>query len=424
MGPVGHVYFAAPKSDEQRRALARRLVQDGRVPGVLMRTADDAVAWFHARGETPVPGGVPPLLPHPAPLRDELARDLARLCRNADAGDLVLVGWSPWSGITRSFAPERGSHGGFGPHETQGFVILPAPTPLPAEAEHFIRPEALRAAARYHIGRTDTLVPRPRARRAADLRLMTYNVHGCAGMDGRVSPRRIARVIKARQPDVVALQELDLGRRRSRAEDQAALIAGELGMHVVFCPTVTRGEEHYGHAILSLHPLQLVKRMRLPHDPKSWWQEPRAAIWVRLEVAGRTVSIVTTHLGLGAGERVAQVTTLLGAEWIGSIPAAEPVVLCGDFNALPGSLPYRLAAARLHDVQRPDGGHRPAATFSSLQPLVRLDHIFTSSHFGRTRVHVVRNDQTRVASDHLPLVADLRFDARVDAPAQHPAAGG
>jgi endonuclease/exonuclease/phosphatase family metal-dependent hydrolase len=82
-------------------------------------------------------------------------------------------------------------------------------------------------------------------------------------MDGRVSPRRIARVIKAQQLDVVALQELDLGRRRSRAEDQAAIIARELGMHVVFCPTVTRGEEHYGHALLSRHPLM----SSAPHVP-------------------------------------------------------------------------------------------------------------------------------------------------------------
>ena len=92
-----------------------------------------------------------------------------------------------------------------------------------------------------------------------------------------------------------------------------------------------------------------------------------------------------------------------------SISADEPVVLCGDFNALPGSLPYKLAAARLQDVQRAVKGHRPLGTFSSLQPLVRLDHIFTTPHFERESAHVVRNDLTRVASDHLPLVADLRL---------------
>src|SRR5262249_447913 len=96
-------------------------------------------------------------------------------------------------------------------------------------------------------------------------------------------------------------------------------------------------------------------------------------------------------------------------DWIGAIPANEPVILCGDFNALPGSAPYRLAATRLRDVQKAGEGYRPVGTFSSIRPLVRLDHIFASAHFERQRVIVVRNDLTRVASDHLPLIADLRI---------------
>src|SRR5690606_20371196 len=50
MGPVGHVYFAEPKSDDQRAALAQRLVRQGRIPGVLMRSQEGAVTWFHERG--------------------------------------------------------------------------------------------------------------------------------------------------------------------------------------------------------------------------------------------------------------------------------------------------------------------------------------------------------------------------------------
>jgi endonuclease/exonuclease/phosphatase family metal-dependent hydrolase len=180
-------------------------------------------------------------------------------------------------------------------------------------------------------------------------------------------------------------------------------------MHVVFCPTVTRGEEHYGHALLSRWPIEIVKRARLPHDPTSWWQEPRSAIWARVDVDGQVVNVITTHLGLGPHERVLQVQELLGAEWMGAIPETEPMLLCGDFNALPGSAPYRLAAGKLRDVQTASRDHRPLATFSSTQPLVRLDHIFTTKHFERQQVFVVRNDLTRVASDHLPLVADLRI---------------
>ncbi len=408
MGPVAHIYFAEPQSDEQRRALARRLVTEGRVPGVLLRAQDGTSTWFHARGETPLPDGMPALLPHPPALRAQIAQDIMEFLRRPNVGDLTAVGWSPWLDVPVSFAPERGAHGGFGPLETQGFVLLPANTPLPEGTEHFIRPLALRAAARHHLGRERLAKKRMWARRT-NLRLMTYNTHGCGGMDGRVSPRRVARVIQGEMPDIVALQELDLGRRRSRAEDQAAIIAREAGMEKVeFCPTVTRGDEHYGHAVLSRWPMKVVKRARLPHDPRRFFQEPRAAIWTRVEVDEHVINVITTHLGLGGRERAMQMEALLGPEWIGGIPDDEPVLLCGDFNMIPGSAPYRMALTRLRDVQLVTPEHRPLATFSSWQPLVRLDHVFVSRHFAAQRVTVVRNGFTRVVSDHLPLCADLR----------------
>lgn len=226
VGPVGLVYFAKPLNDEQRAALAKRLVDQGKVPGVLVKHAAGRITWFHGKGTTAVPEGVAAMLPHPEAMRAEIARDLAEFCANRDAGDLILLGWSPGEG-TWTFAPERGAHGGLGVEETQGFALLPVRTPLPAGTKHFIRPAALRQAALYHLGR-ETLarptreaveVPEPAAR------IMTYNVHGCSGTDGRISPRRIARIVQGEMPDIVALQEIDLGRRRSRAEDQSALIA-------------------------------------------------------------------------------------------------------------------------------------------------------------------------------------------------------
>ena len=97
--------------------------------------------------------------------------------------------------------------------------------------------------------------------------------------------------------------------------------------------------------------------------------------------------------------------------WIGGIPAEEPVILCGDFNTVPRSEPYRMAAARLRDVQRRPHGRRTLKTFSSSRPLMRLDHIFVSSHLEAVAVAVPRTTLTRVASDHLPLLADLQVAA-------------
>ncbi len=408
LGPVGHVYFTQEVGEERRREVARRLVKGVGVPGVLVRGENcSTILWIHAKGETAVPAEVPGILPHDQPIAQEIARDLVDFCGNVHCGDLILLGWSPGS-KPWTFAPERGAHAGCGPEETRGFCLLPARTRLPEGTEHFIRPSALRDAALHLLGRSafeETAAVC--ASDSAGLRFVTYNVHGCSGMDGRVSPRRIARVLRALSPDVVALQELDLGRRRSRAEDQASIIARELGMHVVFCPTVTIGEEHYGHALLSRWPVEIVRRAFLPTDGKSWWQEPRAALWARINLCGEPTNIITTHLGLGPNERLLQMKALLSEEWIGGISAGEGVILCGDFNLSPGSAPYLLAAAKLRDAQAGRRGGRPLSTFTSARPVMRIDHLFVSRHFEPRGVIVPRNSLTRLASDHLPLVVDL-----------------
>jgi endonuclease/exonuclease/phosphatase family metal-dependent hydrolase len=410
------VYFAEAMDDSQKRALASRLVKQGKIPGVLHLDGTGRATWFHEGGEAALPDEAIALLSgHPEPLRAVIARDLVALCKNENAGDLVLLGWG--AGGAWTFAAERGAHAGPGPEETQGFLLVPPGTRLPAGAADFVRPADLRAAARALLGREALVSARHVVtRNNAHLRVMTYNTHSCGGMDGRVSPRRIARVIQQQGADLVALQELDHGRSRSRSEDQSSLIAEALGYHVVFCPTVIHGHgERYGHALLSRWPIEVLKVGELPGAPGSWFPEPRGALWARIEVNGVDINIVTTHLGLSPRERQAQMQTLLGPEWLGPIIANEPVILCGDFNLSPGSIPYGLAASRLADVQAAREGHHPESTFSSMHPFMRIDHIFVSAHFETERCFVPRNDLTRVASDHLPLLADLSFAAEENA---------
>lgn len=121
------------------------------------------------------------------------------------------------------------------------------------------------------------------------------------------------------------------------------------------------------------------------------------------------INLVSTHLGLGRLERVEQMNELLSERWIGGLELDEPVILCGDFNMVPDSLPYRAATSRLSDVQRSVKGFKPLKTFAALLPFTRIDHIFVSSHFQVERIQVPQDHLTRVASDHLPLVADVVF---------------
>lgn len=410
MGPVGHVYLAQPMDDTQKRALAVRLVKQGRIPGVLCREKNGRITWFHEHGETPVPDGVPSLLEHhPEPIRREIARDLVGFCEHANAGDLILLGWGVSGAWT--FAVERGAHAGPGPEETQGFLLVPPATRLPAHAADFVRPSDLRLAALSLLGREALAEARQAgARNDSHLRVMTYNAHHCSGMDGRVSPRRIARVIAQQSADLVALQEIDFGRNRSRGEDQATMIAKTLGFHAVFCPTVKHGQDdHYGHALVSRWPIEVVKIGELPVVAGGWFPEVRCALWARVNVRGTPINVVTTHLGLSARERVAQAKALLGDDWLGPVMDKEPVILCGDFNFSPGGPAYGFVAGKLRDVQAARGGHRPLSTFTSARPFKRIDHIFVSAGFTTERVRVPRNELTRVSSDHLPLWADLSF---------------
>ena len=419
MGPVGHVYLANPLNMEEKRELAERLVRTGHVPGVLFKIAPGQVTWVHSRGTITLPQDAQSFLPHPGELKEAVALDLIALCEHECAGDLLLLGWSP-DAPAWTFPVEQGAHAGPGLDETQGFCLLPRTTRLPESSKEFIRASDLRLAALHFLGRKKLPSRKRQLLEGKPLRVMSYNVHSCRGMDGRISPNRIAQVIEMNDPDIVALQEIDVGRTRSQGHDQTQMIADAIGMHAYFCPTVKCGPEHYGHAILSRFPVEIIRIDTFANEAGSTRKEPRGALWGCVEIDGVRLHFLSTHLGLGRGERLEQVMELLGKKWIGGIHADEPVILCGDFNTRPDSLAYRAVNQRLHDVQRNVKDHKPQKTFSAFLPFVRIDHIFVSSHFETEKILVPKNHWTRVASDHLPLIADLTYRSHVRrAPALH-----
>lgn len=242
---------------------------------------------------------------------------------------------------------------------------------------------------------------------------MTYNVHSCRGTDGRVSPERIAAVIAEAGPDIVALQELDVGRARTGGLDQAHTIARSLGMDFHFHPALRVEEEHYGDAILSALPLRLVKAGPLPGLPHRPLREPRSALWVSVTLGGGVeLQVINTHLGLLAREREMQVETLLGEGWLGHPSCrGQPVVLIGDFNVVPRSRVYGRLVGRLRDAQSELPGYRPRPTFPARWPLLRIDHVLLGEGVEARKVEVRRGPRERVASDHLPLVVDLDIRA-------------
>ncbi|MGV3662265.1 MAG: endonuclease/exonuclease/phosphatase family protein [Prosthecobacter sp.] len=244
------------------------------------------------------------------------------------------------------------------------------------------------------------------------IRIMTYNVHGCVGCDGKLDHARIAEVIASENPDVVALQELDVSRERSGRAHQARLIADHLNMRFHFHPAMRiKEEEEYGDALLARWPLTLRKAAELPTVDERLAFEPRGALWASIEVSGVEVQVINTHLGLSNNERKAQIEALMGHEWLLHPQCATPRVLCGDFNALPGSKVYQRACRDMRDTQRMLSGHRPKATFPSRWPLIRLDYILVGEGLRCEGVRIVNSKLARMASDHLPLVADLELQS-------------
>ena len=414
MGPVGFVYYdhelGAPACD----SIARALVTTAQVPLVL--TADGperATAWTDT-GTYTLPRQNAEVLGADHPFLEETTRDLIALCHHRDAGDFILCGWR--AGVTPcSFAIENGAHGGAGPEETSAFALLPGDVPLTAAGNTCLRAVDLRHAALHFLGRTEHKAPQRQKRSdtAGTLRVMTYNVHSCIGMDGKLAPQRIARVIAHYAPDVVALQELDVGRARTEGMDQAHLIARYLEMDFHFHPAMHIEEERYGDAILTHLPMRLVKAGALPGLPDKPRIEPRGALWVAIELNGIEYQVLNTHLGLLPRERRVQAEALLGSDWLGHPECREPVVLCGDFNALPSSPVCRRLRTRLHDAQIELDNHRPRRTFYGRFPIARIDHVFVDPATNVLDIEVPDTELARVASDHLPLIAELRFPAGV-----------
>lgn len=241
---------------------------------------------------------------------------------------------------------------------------------------------------------------------AQTLRVATYNVHGCVGRGG-LRPERIAEVIASLECDVVALQELDVGRPRSGKVDQARVIAERLEQHVAFGLACDFGDGgHYGNAVLSRWPIDSVRTHPLPVG-RGYRCEPRAVLEVTIAAPFGRFLAWCTHLGVRGHEREAQGHTLLSHVASALGEGGTPMVLLGDLNSGVEAPLVRTLATHLCDVRRKTRAR--TATYPSILPLFALDHVFVSAPFVVRDVRVVKTPLIVSASDHLPMVVTLEW---------------
>lgn len=187
----------------------------------------------------------------------------------------------------------------------------------------------------------------------------------------------------------------------------AGRIARCLEMDFHFHPALHLAEERYGDAIPSADASG--QGRWLLARPARQALEP-GALWVAIDVQGTQIQLLNTHLGLLPRERLAQVEALLGSEWLAHPDCRGPAILCGDFNALPQSRVCRRLRNRLKDAQSELARRRPRGTFFGRFPAVRIDHLFVDAGFEVTGIEVPDSELARVASNHLPLIVEVRLD--------------
>jgi endonuclease/exonuclease/phosphatase family metal-dependent hydrolase len=211
-------------------------------------------------------------------------------------------------------------------------------------------------------------------------RLLTYNVHRCVGTDKRLDVDRIVGVIAEHEPDIVCLQELDVGRARTGNVDQAEAIAAGLDMSFHFNAAMLIEAEEYGDALLTRRPERLMRKGALPTVrgmPGAGAARRRVG---RHRFDGVELNVINTHLGLVPQEQRLQAAALMGKDWLGHPDCAGPTILTGDFNATSITRPYQTLCRRLTDCQRQLGLKPTVKTFPSAFPAIRIDHAFVSPH--------------------------------------------
>jgi endonuclease/exonuclease/phosphatase family metal-dependent hydrolase len=242
------------------------------------------------------------------------------------------------------------------------------------------------------------------------LKILSYNIHSCRNMDRRYNPDRTAKKILGFQADIVALQEVDVGHVRSGYVNQAAYIADRLGMsHNFFTLKESPVGSRYGLAILSRFPAIDLNCGYLPVVSAVKTIEKRGVMRAQMKTPLGFVQVLNTHLSLRSSDRRLQAAALVSNQWIcNRMYSDTPLVLCGDFNAGPGSFVYKTLTKYLDDIQKVYTARGyPRATFASWLPVRRIDHIFISHHLFPKDVRVPMDFETRIVSDHLPLYAEI-----------------
>jgi endonuclease/exonuclease/phosphatase family metal-dependent hydrolase len=237
------------------------------------------------------------------------------------------------------------------------------------------------------------------------IRIATYNIHKCVGIDRRFSPERIAEVLREIDADVVALQEVLCHRKAQKRDHQAEFIAEELEMDFFLGENRQIKGAPYGNAVLTRLPVRHSQNF----DISIHKYEPRGCLLTEISIGqNRHLQFFNVHLGTSFFERRRQVHKLLHAHVLEHTKFTGKRIVAGDFNEWTRGLTTKLFKTKFHTVD-PKKHPGTTRTFPGIMPLLHLDHIYFDQNFKLSDAFVHKSKTSLIASDHLPIVAEFEF---------------
>jgi endonuclease/exonuclease/phosphatase family metal-dependent hydrolase len=232
------------------------------------------------------------------------------------------------------------------------------------------------------------------------LRVMTYNIHVGVGMDKKLDLQRIADVINKEKPDLVGLQEVDRGVKRTEGKDEIAELAAMTKMEFAFAPNLDYQGGKYGVAILSRWPIRNTVHRMFENKREA---ERRGMLEIEIELDGKTVNFVTAHLDYqfedGRLFETEQLLKFLEA-------TKGPLIVVADLNDTPDGSAYKLMRRTFGDAWIASKANGDGFSYPADKPSKRIDHIFYRDRVRAKKAWVVET----LASDHVPVVADLEIN--------------
>lgn len=294
-------------------------------------------------------------------------------------------------------APDEGTFSGFDPAQTGGSRIdwIGCSEAFDVRLAGIDRDAFEGRTPSDHFPVTAVLRPRS-AETDGTLRVLTYNIHHGEGTDGRHDLFRLESLIRTWDPDLVALQEVDQGTKRSYGIDQTRAFELGTGMQSRFFRAIDFDGGEYGQAILSRLPSVSSEIVMLPNRAG---REQRIAGEVVVSWNDEQLTFVTTHWDHADAELRKEQSASLVSRYRDT---ARTVVLAGDLNATPEQSEVQ-GLGEVWELAEPPGVH---ATFPSEQPRTRIDYVLASKR-GGWRVRALVPIEESVASDHRPVLAIL-----------------